>query len=325
MLAILGVMAMALVGMSLVPSSNTADDDDGRDPDQERDQRTSVIEEGEGFLHIPEGDETDETETGAGPGPGAEPGETPQTPPVPQLWDEVQTGTEEGEWIAGGEGRDLIAGLGGADHLTGGGGADSLYGGAGGDSLLGGDGDDALDGGEDDDDLFGEMGDDWLAGGGGDDRLTGGDGADSLDGGEGDDSLLGSGGDDVLDGGAGADVLGGGDGDDVLIGLGDATRDYLNGAAGDDVLRGGAGDNLNGGEGADLFEVGGEAGGPAVVDDFNAAEDALVVVYDGTGPEPELTQRADESGVVLMADGVEVAQVLGVDEIDLAAIRLVAA
>ncbi len=102
-------------------------------------------------------------------------------------------------------------------------------------------------------------------------------------------------------------------------------RDYLNGGEGDDVLQGGADDNLNGGGGADLFQVGAEDGGPVVVDDFDSEEDALVVVYDGAGPQPELTQRADESGVVLLADGIAVAQVLGVEEIDLASVRLVAA
>jgi hypothetical protein len=38
-----------------------------------------------------------------------------------------------------------------------------------------------------------------------------------------------------------------------------------------------------------------------------------------------LSQTADGDGVTLMADGVAVARVLGVDEIDLEAVRLVAA
>jgi Ca2+-binding RTX toxin-like protein len=153
--------------------------------------------------------------------------------------------------------------------------------------------------------------------------LAGGEGDDSMAGGAGDDWMLGSGGNDAMDGGAGADVVNGGDGNDQLGGMGDGTRDYLNGGTGDDVLTAGAGDNLNGGEGADRFEVGREAGDLPVVDDFDAAADSLAVVYEADGPVPELSQRLDGDGVVLMADGTEVAKVLGVTEIDLSAVVMI--
>jgi Ca2+-binding RTX toxin-like protein len=348
MLGVLGLFAVTLLGLAIAPGARAQGADGDDDIDEGDDLVRSDMVEGQGFLNLDEDDDAEDSVESADPGQGdtvlpenpALPGEDQDAlddgidaedvdPDAPEWdaaeWDAVLTGTDGGEWMAGTAGRDLIDGMGGDDHLSGGEGDDSLLGRAGRDELRGGYGNDALDGGEGDDDLFGEMGDDLIAAGAGNDQLNGGDGADVLDGGAGDDSLLGSWGDDVLDGGAGADVLNGGDGADLLTGVGDATRDYLNGGEGDDVLLGGAGDNLNGGGGADQFQVGAEDGAPVVVDDFDRAEDALVVVYDGSGPEPALTQVAQDGGVVLLADGVEVAQVLGVEEIDMSMIRLVAA
>ncbi len=164
-------------------------------------------------------------------------------------------GTDNGEELSGGAGRDLLLGRGGDDTLNGGDQADVLRGEAGNDALNGGNGDDVLRGGDSDDVLRGGAGNDLMDGqlgadtasfsdatngvtvslaiageqntGQGIDRLLG---LGSLEGSAFNDSLVGNGDANRFRGGGGNDTLDGGDGDDVLLG-----------EAGDDTLLGGNG------------------------------------------------------------------------------------
>ncbi len=322
MLALISLFGLAIAGMALVPTPRTQSEDEDRLPEEEDDDVVSedAAEEKPGpAIQYPDDDDFgdnfgDDSDGDLGPEP----------------INDTLTGTEGRDDIRSGDGDDSIAGLGNNDYLDGEDGNDSLAGDAGRDELHGGDGDDLLLGGDDNDSLFGHIGNDSLDGGTGEDELNGGDGTDVLDGGAGNDSLLGSFGDDVLRGGAGIDMLNGGDGDDVVDGSDDgevAEGDYLNGGTGGDVLFGGAFDNMNGGEGADVFAIDAAeaAQSSARVEDFDAAEDTLVVVYDGTGPEPELSLTVGAEGTSLLADGQEVAFVVGVQTIDLSAVQLIAA
>lgn len=171
--------------------------------------------------------------------------------------------------------------------------------------------------------LFSGAGDDVVLGlgGAGDDRLNGGSGADHLRGGAGDDVLEGSWGDDDLDGQAGSDTLFGGAGDDVLNGVeeGAAAPDFLNGGAGDDLLIGGMGDWLNGGTGADTFRIADSV--PVVIDDYSADEDTLELIYQGDTP-PLLTTQPHPGGLTLLADGMAVAELNGIDTFDVTSVRV---
>ncbi len=197
--------------------------------------------------------------------------------------DDVLIGGLGNDVIFGGNGDDLIRGGEGDDRLFGEAGDDTIFGEAGNDYIEGGDGKDHLDGGD---------GDDVIYGGDGVDRLLGGAGHDFLDGGDGNDLLEGGAGDDTLRGGAGDDVLVDGEGDDEVYG--EAGNDTLVAGAGDDSMDGGEGfdtldfsaaemdmvidavggrsyseelgtdsfsnmDALIGGQGNDLFVVGGTA------------------------------------------------------------------
>ncbi len=117
-------------------------------------------------------------------------------------------GSNRGEKLKGGFGRDVIGGEGGNDVLKGK---------AGDDILFGGDGNDKVDGEEGNDMLFGEAGND---------RVRGDDGDDWLDGGTGNDDLRGRGGADVF-------VFAPGYGTDTIDDFGDgADRIDLTGFAG---------------------------------------------------------------------------------------------
>ncbi len=315
MIALLSLLGLAFAGMALVPTG------------------TSVAEDGDevGYPDDPErpvdlvtdGDDAD-PDTGADPEPVDDGDQDPDTDPAT----DPDTGVDDGGENGGTD--DIMQGTDGRDYLDGQDGDDAIYGGGGADELHGNAGDDLLDGGDGADSLYGHIGDDSLSGGDGDDELIGGDGADQLDGGSGDDSLLGSVGDDVLTGGAGADVLNGGDGNDMLHGSdtgSDARLDYLNGAEGDDTLYAGALDNLHGGNGSDIFAFDMDQAdqGAANVEDFDAETDTLVVLYDGTMPEPDLTMSVTEAGTSLLANGQAIAFVQGVQMIDLDAVQLIAA
>lgn len=191
------------------------------------------------------------------------------------------------------------------------------------DVMLGGAGDDTLIGGGGDDTLYAMGGNSLLDGGPGNDTLVGGEGNDTLIGGEGDDLLQGGWGDDLLVAGAGDNLLFGGAGDDTLVGalLDDNGNDIsginiLNGGAGDDTLILGGGDIAHGGSGADDFVLGDWiAGNTATIQDYDASEDRIMVVFDPTQhPDPVLTVTADpddpENALILL-DGVELAVVPG--------------
>lgn len=206
----------------------------------------------------------------------------------------------------GGGGNDTIGGGGGNDTIGGGGGSDTIGGGSGSDTIGGGDGSDDLGGGS---------GDDALDGGSGDDILDGGLGIDQLIGGLGNDTYLvdhaldtvqeeiNSGIDlvqasidyvlsdqvenlelvgDALNGTGNAldNIIQGTVGNNIL--RGEAGNDRLIGGDGDDMLIGGAGlDTLIGGSGADTFAVG--EIGEDVIEDFNAAQDAIALNPDAFG------------------------------------------
>jgi len=253
----------------------------------------------------------------------------------------VQYGAFGNDILFGATGDDFIDGSRGDDLIYGADGNDALYGSEGNDQLNGEQGDDTLIGGDGGDELLGYSGDDRMKGGDDDDILIGGDGADSLEGGDGADRLMGGGDDDVLSGGDGEDVLNGSSGNDLLYGVSntrdaaeltdDFARDYLNGSTGDDQLVIGAGDNANGGTGADTFITGdwGIGGAASVIEDFDAAEDALVVVYDDEAhPAPTLGLHADPDNpdtTILTLDGVAVAELLDPAGLDLDQVSLVPA
>lgn len=270
-----------------------------------------------------------------------------------QIWDEddgisgfssdwVQSGTLSqgedpaeppsiaGQGLEGDEADDHLIGGAGDDQMNGRAGDDSLFGNAGADSLLGGYGDDLLAGDTGDDYLAGQEGDDRLEGGAGNDTLFGGNGHDRLFGGEGDDWLAGGMGDDLLVAGPGQDTLDGDAGDDTLIGAffteGESAGNFLNGGLGNDVLRIGAGDIATGGAGGDRFELSAELRGqPALIMDFSAAEDSLVVVHAAGTPVPQLALVAgglpDETR--LLVDGQPIARIFGNPGPELTAIRVI--
>ncbi|MBJ2154272.1 peroxidase family protein [Variovorax sp. IB41] len=161
----------------------------------------------------------------------------------------VGTGNALNNVISGGDLADTLAGLGGNDTLNGGIGADALD---------GGEGNDTLNGGDDNDTLLGGIGNDILNGGDGNDTLDGGVGNDAMAGGAGDDTyLVDSATDTVAEGaGAGTDtvqstltytitdadvenltLLGTGN----INGTGNAGNNVLTGNAGNNVLTGGGG------------------------------------------------------------------------------------
>ncbi|NHX27487.1 calcium-binding protein, partial [Escherichia coli] len=93
----------------------------------------------------------------------------------------------------------------------------------------------------------------------------------------------------------------------------DNDMDYLNGGDGDDILLAGAHDLATGGNGADSFVIGDwlTEGESAIVADYHAGEDALIVVYDpDTDPAPEITIDTDADGTsVIRLNGLAVATV----------------
>jgi len=177
-------------------------------------------------------------------------------------------------------GDDLVDGGDGNDTLAGGSGADTVTGGAGDDIVDGDDGADSLDGGAGADDLWGMDGADIVVGGADNDTLHGGEGVNRLQGGSGDDILIVWDGASFVDGGEGNDELwiappsadpvslsyaslmaGGGTWTSIetVVMFGDVGADTLQGGSLSDVLAGDAGaDSLSGADGAD--ELWGEAG-----------------------------------------------------------------
>lgn len=145
-------------------------------------------------------------------------------------------------------------------------------------------------------------------------------------------ALAGGDGNDLLTGGAGSDTLDGGAGHDAIWGqtedADDPTLDFLNGGAGDDTLMLGAGDYGNGGDGADAFHLLdiGANDPPMQITDFNPQEDVLVVMYDAAlHPDPQLTMETSATGTILLLDGVPLASLQSIADLDLGSITLQAA
>ncbi len=105
-------------------------------------------------------------------------------------------GTEESDFIDGGNATNVLSGLAGDDTIEGGEGNDTIF---------GGDSNDSLKGNESNDSLVGNAGSDTIEGGDGDDTLIAGNTDDVLDGGAGRDLLIASGGNNTLTGGTDSD------------------------------------------------------------------------------------------------------------------------
>jgi len=149
-------------------------------------------------------------------------------------------GTSADETLTGTSGADRIEGHGGRDTISGEGGADTLIGGADYDSI---------------------------DGGGGNDSIDGGDGGGYLNGAAGDDTVKGGSGKDFIFLGDGADVAHAGGGDDIIImqsSSGGGKAAYAYGEDGDDSFDlhcySPAAWFADGGEGNDIFGVGGVSG-----------------------------------------------------------------
>ena len=142
-------------------------------------------------------------------------------------------------------------------------------------------------------------------------------------------------GDDLIVGGLGQDTIFGGDGDDTIIGtaIDDAgadtdTGDFLNGGDGDDTVYAGGGDTIHLGDGSDTLLVGTWVGDTeALVQDFDAQEDKLVVVYDdaaGNDPEVQLVEDDDLPGVTfLVVDGASLLALQNADALTVADVELI--
>jgi hypothetical protein len=151
--------------------------------------------------------------------------------------------------------------------------------------------------------------------------LIGTDEAEWLAGGAGNDGLLGSG---------GADTLMGGAGDDAIVGADDDEADVLAGEDGNDSLTLGAGDLATGGAGDDLFTLAdfGPNTPPAVITDYSAEDDHIVLMYDpDVHPEPVVSMEQVEGteDMSVMLDGVQIAIVQGALGMTSADIQLLAA
>lgn len=246
---------------------------------------------------------------------------------------DVLTGDAGNDLLSGGMGTDDLFGEAGADRLFGGGGDDAMSGGDQNDVLRAGAGRDALVGEDGADQLFGDQGSDWLDGGSGDDALHGGTQADVLVGGAGEDYLSGGNNDDLLAGGelgtlqidassvvdlrddmqhGFANLIQSGlsDGASVdLLNTEDDAADTLLGGFGDDILVVGNGDTATGGGGDDLFiMLEGNEVDPAHVEDYDGAEDAIVMLYEEGTPEPAIDFEDNGDGTMtLTSNGVAVA------------------
>ncbi|WP_127111826.1 calcium-binding protein [Shimia sediminis] len=202
------------------------------------------------------------------------------------------------------------------------------------DLLIGTEGEDALDGGTGYDIAFGLEGEDTLAGGSEDDLLLGGQDNDLVQGGSGDDVLVGGDGSDTLIGNSGDDVIDGTSQldedalqasaetaatiDDLTYSLSSDPDtddgDVIEGRGGDDQIIMGSMDSVSGGSGSDLF-AGGDwitPGEPAIIEDYDASEDAIIYSYDDSSPEPTITTSVDGTtgDATVFADGDEVMIVL---------------
>lgn len=154
--------------------------------------------------------------------------------------------------------------------------------------------------------------------------------ADTIDGEAGDDTIDGRLGDDTLEGGLGADQISGSEGADVLFGgnigaLDDGATDTLLGGDGDDRLNLDNADVATGGSGADTFVREASMNDRALVTDFDASEDVVVVEHESAEPPTLDLQRIASDGVILeFSDGSRI-ELAGLTEaIDTSLISFVA-
>lgn len=122
-------------------------------------------------------------------------------------------------------------------------------------------------------------------------------------------------------------MLWAGEGDDTL--KGGADDDELYGEEGDDTLILGDNDVATGGSGADTFVTGSYVADGLVphIEDFDQAEDALVVTYvpGATAPEVTVTTDPDDAkNAIVSLNGVQVSYVAGGAGMDVSSISLTA-
>ncbi len=159
--------------------------------------------------------------------------------------------------------------------------------------------------------------------------------------------ILGNG-DDVFDGGVGSGFVEAvaGNGNDTLVATNNNNQNILSGAgfmrvdgetetidgigqtlifggAGNDILSGGLGDILSGGPGADTFQifgVGAEGAGPALITDFNPVQfDRLVytpVNLNESNPSPEVVILQDDFSTAIVENGQTVVVLQGIGSFD---------
>ena len=207
MLALLGLIGIAVAGTAFVNLSSSDDsgsaaaDDAFEDTDTEElaDTSSDIFQFLDDTVDVPDP-------------------EIDLDPVIETVSNLISEGTDGDDILNGLAGNDYLEGGAGHDVLTGGEGADHIHGGSGNDSATGDDGDDLLSGG---------IGDDEIVGGYGDDTLIGGAGHDNIQGSDGDDIIDGVSGEDVAE----KDYLNGSEGDDILIGN---NGDVMSGGSGAD-------------------------------------------------------------------------------------------
>ncbi|MEL7163894.1 MAG: hypothetical protein AAGL96_00360 [Pseudomonadota bacterium] len=178
-----------------------------------------------------------------------------------------------------------------------------------------------------DDTVFAGAGNDLVHAGADDDRVFGQDGFDIVIGGSGDDFMRGGAEDDILWADSGEDTLFGDTGDDILFGADifdsaaifdevaetgflpisldtfidlsneSGEADTINGGVGDDDIVAGSNDIVSTGSGADVVDIGDWVipDEPAVITDFDPAEDIIIYNYTGTTA-PNVFFSEDDSG-----------------------------
>ncbi|MEM6758333.1 MAG: hypothetical protein AAF601_02535 [Pseudomonadota bacterium] len=168
------------------------------------------------------------------------------------------------------------------------GGDDTVFAGAGSDLVNAGSGDDRVFGQGDPDLVFGGEGDDFIRGGSDGDLLTGDAGEDTIFGDVGDDLIAGA---DIFDSAALFDALDGAtrvpnisDFIDITLETGEA--DTLDGGLDNDSIIAGSNDEVITGTGADRVDIGDWIipNEPAVITDFDPAEDVIFYSYTGATP-----------------------------------------
>lgn len=144
------------------------------------------------------------------------------------------------------------------------------------------------------------------------DKIAGSQQSDTIDAGAGDDVVDGRLGNDTISGGTGADNISGSEGNDVLYGgviggADDGATDTLGGGDGDDRIHLGNTDVASGGAGADTFVRLATTDTRALINDFDIAEDVVVIEHQSDTPPSISNQTVASDGVILeLSDGSQV-------------------